>query len=193
MTLLRRIVREHRTAMLPLAIVLVLDLAAYAIVVYPLGVKSATARQRADAAHLARLTAESAENAAKARVASKARAEQELGTFYARVLPANQTAARNMTYTSIPELARKANVRWQDRRWEPDEASAKANGPLGHMKIRMTFQGEYDNLRQFIYDLESAPPFVIIDGVTLQQPEAGKPLTLIIDLSTYYRLGADGA
>ena len=31
----------------------------------------------------------------------------------------------------------------------------------------MVLQGDYENLRQFIYELESAPEFVIIDDVTL--------------------------
>ena len=35
------------------------------------------------------------------------------------------------------------------------------------MTIRMVLQGDYENLRQFIFELESAPEFVIIDDVTL--------------------------
>jgi hypothetical protein len=47
-------------------------------------------------------------------------------------------------------------------------------------------------VRRFIYELESAPEFVIIDGVTLAQGDSGKPLTLSLELSTYYLLGAHG-
>ena len=57
----------------------------------------------------------------------------------------------------------------------------------------MVLQGDYGNLRQFIFELETAPEFVIIDGVTLTQADTSKPLTLTLDLSTYYRLGAHGA
>jgi hypothetical protein len=35
--------------------------------------------------------------------------------------------------------------------------------------------------------------FLIIDGVTLAQGEVGKPLTLNIELSTYYRVMANGS
>ena len=40
-------------------------------------------------------------------------------------------------------------------------------------------QGDYESFRQFIYALESAPQFVIIDDVTLAQTDPTKPLTLI--------------
>ena len=33
---------------------------------------------------------------------------------------------------------------------------------------------------------------MIIDDVTLSQTDPTKPLTLTLDLSTYYRLGANG-
>ena len=54
------------------------------------------------------------------------------------------------------------------------------------------WQGDYESFRQFIYELESAPEFVIIDDVTLAQNDPDKPLTLTLELSTYYRLGANG-
>ena len=55
----------------------------------------------------------------------------------------------------------------------------------------MQFQGDYESFRQFIFALESAPEFVIIDDVTLAQSDASKPLTLTLELSTYFRLGAN--
>ena len=57
----------------------------------------------------------------------------------------------------------------------------------------MGLQGDYENLRQFIYDLESSPEFIIIDDVTLLQPDPDRPLVLTLQLSTYYRLGTNGA
>ena len=55
------------------------------------------------------------------------------------------------------------------------------------------YPADYEALRRFIYDVESAPEFLIIDHVSLSQNEPGKPLTLGIEFSTYYRLGANGA
>jgi len=46
MTLLKRILREKRAFIVPLALGIVLNVAAYALVVYPLGAKSAGAADR---------------------------------------------------------------------------------------------------------------------------------------------------
>ena len=54
----------------------------------------------------------------------------------------------------------------------------------------MVLQGDYESFRRFIYELETLAEFVIIDDVTLAQGEPGKPLTLTLELSTYYRVGA---
>ena len=56
----------------------------------------------------------------------------------------------------------------------------------------MVLSGEWESIRQFIYDVESASEFVIIDDVTLSQNDPGKPLTLTLELSTYFRLGSNG-
>ena len=191
MTLLKRILREKRVFIIPLAFGIVLNIAAFALVVYPLGVKSAGAANRAVAAAQALRAAEREDAAARALVEGKTRAEQELSTFYDRVLPADLPAARRLTYATLPALARKTNVRFLDRRFEDERAATGAR--FGRLKIVTQFSGEYESLRRFIYELESAPEFVIIDDVTLAQPDATKPLALTLDLSTYYRLGTHGS
>jgi len=56
----------------------------------------------------------------------------------------------------------------------------------------MVLQCDYESFRQFIYELETTPEFIIIDDLTLSESEANKPLNLTLELSTYYRLGANG-
>lgn len=191
MTLLKRILVEKRSIVAPLAVALLINAGVYALVVYPLGVKSAGATDRAAAAALARQAAERDQAAAGALVTGKSHAEQELSTFYDKVLPADLPAARRMTYAHLPALAQKTNVKYEERRFEVDQAPKTAR--LGHLRIRMVLQGEYEGLRQFIYELETTPEFIIIDDVTLSQDEANKPLTLMLELSTYYRVAAHGA
>ena len=128
--------------------------------------------------------------AARALVTGKTRADQELATFYDKVLPADLPSARRLTYATLPALARKTNVKLLDRRFEVEQP--EKNARLGLLKIHTQWQGDYESFRQFIYELESAPEFVIIDDVTLAQNDPAKPLTLILELSTYYRLGANG-
>lgn len=190
MTLFKRVLVEKRAVVLPLIIGVFVNLGVYALVVYPLGVKSAGAADRAVAAERAVTAAERDQAGARALVAGKTRAEQELTTFYGKVLPANFAAARRITYARLPALARKANVRYEQGKFETDPTFKDPR--LGRLKIRMVLQGDYNDIRQFIYQLETAPEFVIIDGVTLTQAEATRPLTLTLELSTYYRLGGDG-
>jgi len=107
------------------------------------------------------------------------------------VLPSDESHARRQTYTALPNLARRANVKFAERRTEIDRSLPK-NSRVGRLQIRMVLSGEWESIRQFIYDVESASEFVIIDDVTLSQNDAGKPLTLTLELSTYFRLGANG-
>src|SRR5262249_486947 len=113
MTLWKRILVEKRALIIPLAIPIVANLAVYPLVVYPLGVKAAGAADRAAAASVSVRAAERDFAAAKALVTGKSRAEEELTTFYDKVLPADQAAARRLTYASLPSLAKKSNVRFE--------------------------------------------------------------------------------
>ncbi len=192
MTLLQRVFREKRTAVVALGVAIALNLAAYVLVVRPLEAKSAGAADRAAVAADALKRAETEYAAARGLVSGKARAEQELSTFYSKVIPPDLSAARRMTYATLPALARRVNVKYEQRRVEVEATGNAKSRQLGHLQIRMVLQGDYDAVRRFIYELETAPQFVIIDGVTLSQNDATKPLTLLLDLSTYYRLDANG-
>jgi hypothetical protein len=189
-TLLKRILAEKRAVVVPLGLAALLNVAAYALVVYPLGVKSAGAADRAMAAARALEAAERDQAVARDLVTAKSRAEQALTTFYLNVLPADLSAARRMTYAHLPALARRTRVKYEERRFEVEQGSKTAR--LGHLRIRMVLQCEYESFRQFIYELETTPEFIIIDDLTLSESEANKPLNLTLELSTYYRLGANG-
>jgi len=190
MTLARRIFVEKRALIIPVALGVVLNIAAYLFVVRPLAIKSAGVADRAIAARQALTLAERDLAAARALVTGTTRADEELATFYEQVLPADQNSARRLTYLSLYHLARNMNVKFLDRKTEVE--APKRDARVGRWKIRTELQGDYANLRQFIYALESAPEFVIIDDVTLSQNDPAKPLTLTIELSSYYRIDAHG-
>jgi hypothetical protein len=191
MTLWKRIAIEKRSAVIPLALGIIANVAVAVLVVYPLAAKSAGAADRAAAAEAARKAAERDNAAARALVAGKSRAEEELSTFYQKVLPADLTAARRLTYAALPALARKTNVKYEHSSYDAEPPKGK-DAHVGRLKIRVSLQGEYENLRRFIYELESAPEFVIVDAVTLSQNDPAKPLLLALELSTYYRFDANG-
>jgi hypothetical protein len=129
--------------------------------------------------------------AARALVGGRARAQESLATFFDKVLPQDFIAARSITYARPPELAKKANIRYEAGRFAIDDSIK--SGRVGRLHTNIVLQGDYDNLRRFIFDLESSPEFIIIDGVTLAQPEADKPLAFNLELSTYYRTKPNGS
>jgi Tfp pilus assembly protein PilO len=189
--LLARIAREKRAVLVPLLVALVANLGIYLIIVRPMGARSAGAAETAAAAAVEVRTAEREQAMAVELVARKARADEALNAFYQKVLPADLTAARRMTYSSLPALAGRTKVRYETRRFDPLEPEKDAR--VGGLRIRMVLQGEYANLRQFIYQLESAPEFVIIDDMTLTEGQENEALTLRLDLSTYYTVLLNGA
>ena len=189
--LLKRIAAEKRAIIAPLVIALVANLLGYGVVVRPRRIKAEGAADRAVQAAGARRAAEAEEAVARALVTGKVRADQELNAFYQKVLPADFDAARRMTYAALPALARKTRVQWEARTSEIDPGEKDAR--LGRMAIRMVLQGDYENLRQFVYALESAAEFVIIDDVALTEAKPNDPVTLVVRMSTYYRLRPHGA
>ncbi len=108
------------------------------------------------------------------------------------MLPSSVSAARSLTYVPVVEIARRNDVDYVNRVYEdPDELNAEDSRKLGaslmRLTTRMVLQGDYESIRAFIYELEQAPEFVVIDQVTLLEAEAGEPVTLTSRLSTYYR------
>ena len=191
MTLSNRIVTEKRSLIVPLALAIVVNVGVYAFAVYPLGVRSASAAERARAAADSLRAAEKDFAAARELITGKTRADEELATFYGEVVPASYPAARRLTYSPVVEIASKANVKFLSRSEENDVKDAKKTG-LGRLHTRIVFQCDYESFRRFIYELESAPEFMIIDDITLAQPDPAKPLALTLEMSTYYRASSDG-
>jgi hypothetical protein len=189
MTLLKRILAEKRSLFIGLGLAIAVNAAMYGFVVRPLGVRSTGAARRAEAATVERQAAERDVAVATALVEGKARADQDLSTFYEKVLPASLPAARGLTRT-LPALARRANVTYLGSQTSNDTAFKSQR--FGHLQITMTMRGEWEGVQRFIYELEAAAAFVIIDDMTLAQTDPGEPLTLTLELSTYYRLGANG-
>ena len=190
MTLVKRIFVEKRAVALPLIAALLVNVLVYALVVFPLARRAAGAVDRARTAAAALQAAERDQAAAKAVVSGKARAEEELATFFDSVLPADRVAASRRTWARLPALARMANVRYEAGTFETDQTLK--TGRVGRMHTRMVLQGDWENIRRFIYDLETSPEFLIIDGVALSQAELGKPQMLTLEVLTYYRTRANG-
>jgi Tfp pilus assembly protein PilO len=190
MTLVRRILQEKRHLVLPLAVALAANVAIFAVAVLPLARKVDAATARAGEAAGALAQAEAAHKAALAVVAGKARADEELKKFYREVLPADWATARRITYLRLVQLANKFGLSPTQGAAEPrsDDDSA-----LTRLQMTMKIAGEYRGIRQFLYALETAPDFVVIENVSLAQgQESNAPLVLTLEVATYYWAGEHG-
>lgn len=187
----RRIFDEKRRLAVPLLAGLAVNVLLYAGVVYPLGVREGNTEPRKEASARELLIAEREDAAARGVVEGRDRTDSALRTFYQDVLPANLARARQSTYLRLSQLAEKHDLRQARRSFEPD---TDPQSSLAHLRITMSLQGDYEDIRRFIYDVETGTDFVVIDSVALAQgAEPGSPLTLTLGLSTYYRTVSNGA
>lgn len=184
---LKRIYREKRRLILPLAVLAVANLAALLLVVYPLSRRVATTEQRAQETTTRLMRATQEYRAARATLEGRERTDKQLERFYAEVLPKDQTAARRITYLKLAQLARDADLLY-DRRSFDIELPEK-DSMLTRMDIGVPLQGEYADMRRFIHTLETAPEFIVIRDVQLAKAKDDKSsgLTLTLNLTTYYR------
>lgn len=185
MALVRRVAAEHRRLLVPLILALVLNAVVYGAVVYPLSQRVANVAERDQAAEqeLAEARREHAE--ASGALTGTARASEELATFYSDVLPRNLAGARRLTFLRLAQLARESNLDYQRASRAP---TATRGSTLTQLNIEMALSGTYDAFRTFIYQLETAPEFVVIDNVQLAEGGDGSgSLQITLSLSTYYR------
>ena len=174
-----------------LAVALVANVLLYALVVYPLAGSVADDRGRATKAEQTRRLAQRDFNAAKGLAAGSEKAAEDLQAFYDKVLPANVSAAHRATYLTVAQMARKANLRLTRRGAQEEKGKEKR---LDRFTWDVVLQGNYEDIRRFLYELETSTAFVVIDSVSLGQGrEAGSPLEVNLRLSTYYRAQADAS
>lgn len=184
MGLVRRVLAEHRRVVIPLSVALVVNVLAYALIVYPLSQRVANVTQRNQAAEqsLAQATAEHGQ--ASGTLTGKARASTELTTFYNEVLPRDLSGARRLTYLRLAQLARESNLRFESGTYTPTD---ERGSTLTRLKIVLGLAGTYADIRTFIHALETSPEFVVIDNVELAEGAEGGNLAVTLELSTYYR------
>jgi Tfp pilus assembly protein PilO len=183
--LLRRAVAEHRRLVVAIGMALAVNLLVYILVVYPLAERVANIEQRNQAAALALAQARTEHTQATGTLTGKARAATELTTFYRDVLPQDLAGARRLTYLRLARLARESNLEYQRSQYAPQ---VEDDSTLTRLQIQMVLSGTYAEMRDFIYQLETAPEFVVIDNVALtESADAGDRVELALAVSTYFR------
>ena len=183
MPLVRRVVKEHRRAVLALVIALGLNVLAYAFFVYPLSRDVADVAGRDERAARALAAARREHAQAAGTLTGKDRAATELTTFYQSVLPADVSSARRLVYLRLHQLARDAGMRYSRM---ANEIVEERTSTLTRLKTEMELAGAYPSMRAFIHQLESSPEFVVIDNIELADDQGGE-LRVKLELSTYFR------
>ena len=187
---LRRIFDDKRRLLIPVLAGLALNAVLLAAVVYPLRARVRTTEARAEAAAQQLQAAERDDADARGLTEGRDRTDQALKAFYKEVLPANHAQARQATFLRLTQLAEQHNLEPSRRSTDP---AKDRNSSLARVQIAMTLKGNYEDIRRFIYHVESGSDFVVIDSVSLRQEnDANGPLTLTLALSTYYLAGTDG-
>ncbi|MPZ21200.1 MAG: hypothetical protein GEV06_25375 [Luteitalea sp.] len=183
--LARRIFEEHRRFILPLAILLAVDLLLLVLVLFPLASRVRAAEARAVEASSRVAAARAQERLAKNTLAGKTRAAEELERFYTKVLPADGSEARRITYLRLAAMASESNLRPDRRSFSQED---ERRGSLEQLDLTIVVEGDYQNIRRFIYALETAPEFVVIRDVALsQRDEPSASLAVTLALSTFYQ------
>jgi hypothetical protein len=181
-----RVMHDHRKALVPLALVFAVNLAVLVAVVLPL-VRNVSANEtRSQAAAREAAAAQKEFQDAEAIRDGKTRAGADLETFYKEVLPANVSAARRTLQSKILKLADDHDVDYKGGAGDTQELRGSA---LQRQTYSVTLTGDYDDLRALVYDIETSPEFIVIDHIVLVQGQTeNAPLSLTMELSTYYRL-----
>jgi hypothetical protein len=183
----RRVVQEHRRAVVLISSGLILNILLYAIVVRPLARSVANIEQSTLAAEQARTAAQAEFGRANGTLTGKDRATKELQTFYSTVLAQDLSGARRLTYGRLQRLAQQNRLAYQGSRYEPLEERGSS---LTKLKVQVELTGNYASMRSFIHAIETAPEFVVIENISLAEGSSEGSLRLALDLSTYFRSGA---
>jgi len=181
----RRLFDEHRRVIVPLAVAFVVNVLVYAFAVYPLAQRVANIEQRDRAAEGALAQARREHDAARGALTGKERASVELATFYRDVLPGDLAGARRLTYLRLAQLVREAGLRFKNSKYT---LADERNSTLRRVEILLVVEGSYENVRALLYQLDTAPEFVVVDNITLSEGAGeDRQLELTLELSTYFR------
>lgn len=187
---LSRVMAEKRRLVLPLMVGVIANIVLYALVVFPLGRQVASAQDQARVEHEQLYRAQADHKSAKATVAGKQQADFALQKFYKDVLPASDGIARKLTYTRLAQLARQANVSLEHG---SNAIKHEKGSQLSKLTTTYTLSGDYRDVRRFIYSLETAPEFIVLENIGLTsgggEQQVKRGLAMMLEIATYFRSG----
>jgi len=187
-SLWRRILTERRSVIVPLAVLLAANVVVLMAVVLPLRRSVSGAEDRRNAAY-AHLNAAKAELAEIERTASaKRQAANDLQVFYEQHLPPSSSIARNEVAFWPERTATALGLQYTSI--ETTQPTPVRDSRLTRVASRFTLRGEYLNIRKFLYAVEAAEQFLIVDKISLAQAGSQQTNSSVLEfeitIATYY-------
>ncbi len=186
MSLWRRVLAERRGLVVPLLAAVAVNIGVLALVVFPLQASVAGDEERAASAQMALAEARRSERLANETRASKVQADEELKTFYADVLPSSLAVARDLLFLQVRTLSRENGLDFSSSSFEPEEVE---DSTLMRFRVDISLTGDYADVRGFLYDVETAEGFFVVESVKLDQSNqegAAGSLEVVLSMATYY-------
>jgi hypothetical protein len=184
-----RVLADQRRWLLPVGAVLAINLVVLFAVVLPMRRSVETGTEQANASVQALNDAIAELKDAEATRDGQVDASKDLDRFYGEVLPANFAAARRLTQLKLAQMARAHEVRYQRGAASPESLR---DSTLERLRTGISLEGDWNDIRQLIYEIETGPDFMVIDNVSLAEGEsATAPLSLTLEISTYYQVAGN--
>jgi Tfp pilus assembly protein PilO len=182
---LSRVLRDYRAWIVALVLGLAANVTALGLVVLPLFATADAASARALRAGETLAAARAELQAAEQTRDGSAQAAKDLERFYSEILPADVGAARRLTHLKLSQMARERHVKFERSASSPEEIK---DSSIERLRVSYALAGDYDDIRSLIYDIETAPDFLVIENVFLSEGQDEQaPLTLTLEVSTYFR------
>ena len=195
-SLARRVFTERRAVVFPLLVFLVVNVGLLALAVLPLQRAVASAETNAQDATFQLNEAKAEDRRAHDARGRKEQADVELRKFYAEILPHDLSGARGLITSWAKKTADASNLRYNSAEFQQKE---ERDSRLVRVSGKVGLSGEYAAIRRFLYALETAPEFIIVDNVALQQSGLGltgqgqrsnAAINLELSVATFYLGGA---
>ena len=185
MNIWRRIFDERKRAVLPLVLILAANVAVLVLAVLPLRAAVASAERSSIDAMAALADARRQEKRASDAKASQGRADTELKKFYTDVLPRDFANAQRTANLWLSQAARDAGLTFKGSQFDWEEVTESS---LLRAFARVTLEGRYANIRRFLYAVETAQEFIVVESVELagETSSPSEMLRVSLLVSTYF-------
>jgi Tfp pilus assembly protein PilO len=188
LSLWRRVLVERRSILLPLAVFLAVNVVVLVVGVLPLRQSVAGMENERYNASVQLGAARQAQNDAERAATSKRQASEGLQKFYAQILAADSFSAMTAVHFWPQRTAQALGLQYTNI--ETSSPTEVRDSRLMKLTSRFALRGEYANIRKFVYAVEAAEEFLVIDKLKLAQPPAQQANTpalgFELSITTYY-------